>query len=77
MAAASSLTAELESLQTRTTQTLQQIDENFSRANEVAAELFPLAREFVKQLCLADSESKVRRFVFRTAIGRFHHARTA
>lgn len=73
MAAASSLTAELETLQTRTTQTLQQIDENFSRANELAAELFPLAREFVKQLCVADSESKVKRFAMASCRGAGRH----
>jgi hypothetical protein len=60
MAASSALTAELEGLQQQTTKTLQEIDDNFSRANELAASLFPVVREFVKQITAAEAECTVR-----------------
>ncbi|KAA0175137.1 hypothetical protein FNF27_03435 [Cafeteria roenbergensis] len=54
---AGSLTAEFEGLQAKVTATLQSIDANFSRANDLAAEMFPLVRDFVKQLASADEAS--------------------
>jgi len=57
---AGGLAADMEALQLRTTAALQQIDANFSRANELAAEMFPLVRGLVKQLVVADDASKVR-----------------
>lgn len=56
---AGSLTAEFEGLQAKVTATLQSIDANFSRANDLAAEIFPLVRDFVKQLASADDASSV------------------
>lgn len=65
---AGSLTAEFEGLQAKVTATLQSIDANFSRANDLAAEMFPLVRDFVKQLASADEASAVSKFWPVTAV---------
>lgn len=67
-AMAGSLTAEFEGLQAKVTATLQSIDANFSRANDLAAEMFPLVRDFVKQLASADEASAVSKFWPATAV---------